>query len=144
MPFSAGQVKTLLPLLQGLQSNPNQPAATLAKDAKTIEGTFTALQQEALKNMGSATGPGAFGGRPGAGPGGARRFSGVRPGGGARPRFSRSGSGGGPGRRGGGPAFIYQLAIHALEGKSSTFPGPRGARGGAPAARSAAGSSVSA
>ncbi len=139
VPFSPGQVKTLLPLLQGLQANPNQPPATLSQDGKTIEAAFTALQQEALKNMGSSTGPGGFGGRPGAG---ARRFSGVRRS--AGPRFSRSGSGGGPGARGGGPAFIYQLAINTLEGKSTTFPGPPGAPGGPPASGSASGPSASA
>lgn len=139
VPFSKTQIQALLPMLQALQTDPRQPAATLAQDAKQIEAVLSTLQREALKNMGSnnSTGfPGASGFprfRSRTAAGAFRRFrsrSGAGSFSGAGPRFSRKGLGGGAG-------FIYTLAIDTLQGKSP-FPGAASGPGTAAASSSAA------
>ena len=140
VPFSAAQLQQLIPMLQALQANPHQPAATLAQDAKNMEAVFSPLQNEALKNMGSngSTGFPGTSGFPrfrsgtasGSAAGAFRRFrsnSGSGSSSGAGPRLSRTGPGGGAG-------FIYTLAIDTLQGKS---PFPNAGRAGGPGTASA-------
>ncbi len=133
VPFTSAQVQQLVPMLQALAADPNQPASALTADGARIEAVFTSTQQEALKNMGSGTGPGfrfsggaagpggsggAFRGRSGTA--GALRRSSAASGAGRRP--FRSGSGAG------GASFAYTAAINTLEGKAA-FPGATAAGG---------------
>ena len=130
VPFSPAQIQTLVPMLQALAANPNQTASVLATDGRALQAVLTSMQQEALRNMGSASGPGGF--FPGGGPGPAgfrgRRSPSLR----AQGSGSGAPSGSGVGRAR-GPSLIYTLALDRLQGTAPSLPAPGSGTAGAPA-----------
>ncbi len=116
VPFSAQQVKTLVPMLQALAKDPKLSASALAAKAKALTAVLTTQQTQALRNMlkshFTTTGPFFAGGAHGAR---GRR----RPAGGAAhpPKGARHFN----------PASIYRRAIAVLQGKATGGFGAPGA-----------------
>ena len=113
VPFSAQQVKTLVPMLQALAKDPKLSASALAAKAKALTAVLTTQQTQALRNMlkshFTTTGPFFAGGARG------RR----RPAGGAAhpPKGARHFN----------PASIYRRAIAVLQRKATGGFGAPGA-----------------
>jgi len=112
VPFSPEQVKKLLPILESLAKDPDQPPAELSAKAREMLAVLTPLQREALQNL--------------------RRAHFASPSGQAPRLFRRPAAGSRP-RRAFDPAAIYQRAILVLEGKAT------GGFGGFPGASATAG-----
>ena len=107
VPFSAQQVKTLVPMLQALSKDPKLSTSALASKAKALTAVLTTQQTQALHNMLKShfTTTGPFGSR---GARGRRRPAGGaahRPKGTAPRHFKTS--------------SIYQRAIAVLQGKAT-------------------------
>jgi uncharacterized protein (DUF1778 family) len=110
VPFTPDQVQKLVPILQQLAQDPNEPPAELQQKAQEIEAVFTPEQQQALRNMA------AGGGTPGADAGRAA-FPGSDTGGGPQRRLR--GQGPGAARGPADPSRIYTLALQALQGSEA-------------------------